>query len=196
MQFNDNVYIYTGVTSVGKDESNVGFAYVNLRNGEISYIRRAGAEEYSARSSAQGAVQQYNYTAIFPSMVNINNTPTYFMGLVDGANLIKNYAFVSYENYQTVATGVTVDEAYKNYIRLIGKTNDVVDDDFVEKEVVVENVQTIVKDGNSIVLILDSEGNIYHYDLSNGDYSAPFIKVGDTVKISVNTSGSIKQFND
>jgi len=196
VQFDDNVYIYTGVTSVGKDESNVGFAYVNLRNGEISYIRRAGAEEYSARSSAQGAVQQYNYTAIFPSMVNINNTPTYFMGLVDGANLIKNYAFVSYENYQTVATGVTVDEAYKNYIRLIGKANDVVDDDFVEKEVVVENVQTIVKDGNSIVLILDNQGNIYHYDLSNGDYSAPFIKVGDTVKISVNTSGSIKQFND
>lgn len=66
----------------------------------------------------------------------------------------------------------------------------------LRKEVVVENVQTIVKDGNSIVLILDNQGNIYHYDLSNGDYSAPFIKVGDTVKISVNTSGSIKQFND
>ena len=91
VQFDNNVWIYTGVTSVGKDESNVGFAYVDLRNGEVSYIRRAGAEEYSARSSAEGAVQQYHYTAIFPSMVNVRNVPTYFMGLVDGANLLKKH---------------------------------------------------------------------------------------------------------
>ena len=118
VQFNDHVHIYTGVTSVGKDESNVGFAYVDLRDGSIDYVRRAGAEEYSARSSAEGAVQQYHYTAIFPSMVNVKGIPTYFMGLVDGANLIKSYAFVSYENYQNVATGTSVEEAYRNYLKL------------------------------------------------------------------------------
>ena len=193
VQFNDNVHIYTGVTSVGKDESNVGFAYVNLRDGKISYIKRAGAEEYSARSSAEGAVQQYQYTAIFPSMVNVNNVPTYFMGLVDGANLIKNYAFVSYENYQTVATGITVSEAYNNYLRLLGKGRQDTSD-FNEKDIIVSEVQTIVKDGNSIILILDSDLNIYHYELSNGDYTASFIKTGDNLKILVNSSGMIKQF--
>ena len=195
VQFDNNVYIYTGVTSVGKDESNVGFAYVNLRNGEISYIRRAGAEEYSARSSAEGAVQQYNYRAIFPSMVNVNNVPTYFMGLVDGANLIKNYAFVSYENYQTVATGLTVNEAYNNYLRLLGN-NKINDDEFTEKEIEVKQVQTIVKDGNTIILILDVNDVIYYYDMSNGDFAASFVKQGDIIKIQVNSQGMIRQFNN
>lgn len=194
VQFDDNVYIYTGVTSVGKDESNVGFAYVNLRNGEISYIKRAGAEEYSARSSAEGALQQYHYTAIFPSMVNVNNVPTYFMGLVDGANLIKSYAFVSYENYQTVATGTTVNEAYNNYVRLIGSSSQIDANDFTEKSIVVKQAQTIVREGNSVVLILDSDNNIYWYDMYNGDYAAPFIGTGDILKISVNAQGMIREF--
>lgn len=193
VQFDDHVYFYTGVTSVGKDESNVGFAYVNLRNGEISYIRRAGAEEYSARSSAEGAVQQYHYTAIFPSMVNINDVPTYFMGLVDGANLIKKYAFVSYENYQTVATGDTVDEAYSNYLRLLGSDSQTVADDFETRTIAIKDCQTIVSDGNSIVLLLDADNNIYRYELSKGNYAATFINPGDIVQIKVNSQGIIDE---
>lgn len=195
VQFDDNVHIYTGVTSVGKDESNVGFAYVDLRNGEINYIRRAGAEEYSARSSAEGALQQYHYTAIFPSMVNVKNVPTYFMGLVDGANLIKSYAFVSYENYQNVGYGATVDEAYNNYLKLIGA--EAKDDEPKEtKEIsfTVSDVQIITVEGNSIVLILDENQNIYHYDLSDGDYRASFLKQNVLIKATVDENNSIKEF--
>ncbi|MBQ3295017.1 MAG: CvpA family protein [Erysipelotrichaceae bacterium] len=197
VQFDHNVCIYTGVTSVGKDESNVGFAYVNLRNGEVSYIRRAGAEEYSARSSAEGAVQQYHYTAIFPSMVNVKGVPTYFMGLVDGANLIKNYAFVSYENYQTVAVGKTVEEAYNNYLKLIGETDTPVDSGNSEttlKHFTVDEVRIIVKDGNSIVLMKDSEGKIYWYDLSGSYYAASFIHEGDLISANVTGEGKITDF--
>ena len=197
VQFDNNVWIYTGVTSVGKDESNVGFAYVDLRNGEVSYIRRAGAEEYSARSSAEGAVQQYHYTAIFPSMVNVRNVPTYFMGLVDGANLIKNYAFVSYENYQTVAVGNTVEEAYQNYLKLIGETPAVKPDEPVEsaeKDFVVDEVRIIVKDGNSIVLLKDSNDQIYWYDLSGSYYAASFIHEGDAITAEVTGEGKIIEF--
>lgn len=193
VQFDDHVHIYTGVTSVGKDESNVGFAYVDLRNGEITYIRRAGAEEYSARSSAEGAVQQYHYTAIFPSMVNVAGKPTYFMGLVDGANLIKNYAFVSYENYQTVATGATVKEAYQNYLKLIDG-NVVHEDETTEKMFTVTEVSLVVKDGNTVVLLKDSDDHIYHYDMSDGDFRAPFIKIDDFVEVRVNEEGRIFEF--
>ncbi|MBR5341212.1 MAG: hypothetical protein IK151_04715 [Erysipelotrichaceae bacterium] len=196
VQFNGNVYIYTGVTSVGKDESNVGFAYVNLRNGEITYIRRAGAEEYSARSSAEGALQQYHYTAIFPSMVNVKGVPTYFMGLVDGANLIKSYAFVSYENYQMVATGTTVEEAYNNYLKLIDQDggNDDIPVEYSEKTFTVSEVRIIVKDGNSIVLLTDESDNLYWYDLSDGDYAASFIKEAYNIKAMVSADGRIKEF--
>ena len=195
MQFDGNVYIYTGVTSVGKDESNVGFAYVNLRNGEITYIRRAGAEEYSARSSAEGALQQYHYTAIFPSMVNVNDVPTYFMGLVDGANLIKSYAFVSYENYQNVGVGTSVEEAYRNYVKLIGgesKPEEPVETK--QLSFTISDAKIITVDGNSIVLLKDQADNIYYYALEKGDYRASFLKEGDTVKVSVDDQGSISEF--
>lgn len=192
VQFNDNVWIYTGVTSVGKDESNVGFAYIDLRNKEISYIRRAGAEEYSARSSAEGAVQQYHYTAIFPSMVSVKGRPTYFMGLVDGANLIKNYAFVSYENYQTAATGATVQEAYDSYLKLIGETQKDTESETVSFEV--KDLQSYVKDGNTVILYMNENKEIYWYDLSNGDLSASFIQIGDTITVKVKADKEIIEF--
>ena len=195
VQFNGHVHIYTGVTSVGKDESNVGFAYVDLRNGEINYIRRAGAEEYSARSSAEGALQQYHYTAIFPSMVNVNDVPTYFMGLVDGANLIKSYAFVSYENYQNVGTGATVKEAYDSYVRLIGAAGQKDEPkDTAETSFTVTGVQMVVINGNSVVLIKDEAQNIYRYDLSGGDYRASFLKENDRVKVMADADGIITEF--
>ncbi len=193
VQFDDHVYIYTGVTSVGKDESNVGFAYVNLRDGKITYIRRAGAEEYSARSSAEGAVQQYHYMAIFPSMVSVAGKPTYFMGLVDGANLIKSYAFVSYENYQTVATGATVKEAYQNYLKLIGG-NASASGEVKEKTFTVAEVQAVVKDGNTIILLRDENRNLYWYDMSGGDFRASFLKEGSLVRAYVGQDGEISEF--
>ena len=190
--FDNNVHIYTGVTSVGKDESNVGFAYINLRSGDISYIRKAGAEEYSARSSAEGAVQQYHYTAIFPSMVNVKNHPTYFMGLVDSANLIKSFAFVNYENYQIVATGSSVDEAYKNYVSILNKNNPIDNtDEVINKEFVVSGINTIVKDGNTILLFKDDNNNIYWYDMSDGDFKATFIELGSRINVSCDNSGRI-----
>ncbi|MBQ1482171.1 MAG: CvpA family protein, partial [Erysipelotrichaceae bacterium] len=192
--FDDDVHIYTGVTSVGKDESNVGFAYVDLRNGEISYIRKAGAEEYSARSSSEGALQQYHYSAIFPSMVNVKGRPTYFMGLVDGANLIKSYAFVSYENYQNVATGITVEEAYKNYLSLYEGGDDVPDEEKKEISFTVAKVEHIVQDGNTLILLQSEEGQIYFYDVNLGDLRAPFIAQGSSVKVLADEKGKIYGF--
>ena len=194
VQFNDNVHIYTGVTSVGKDESNVGFAYVNLRNGKIDYIRRAGAEEYSARSSAEGALQQYHYSAIFPSMVNVEGRPTYFMGLVDSANLIKSYAFVSYENYQNVATGGTVEEACRNYLKLFGSEDS--DSDRKAEEVcfVISDIRSVVKDGNTLFLYLSDTEKIYYYDMSDADLSASFLQIGDQVRVLAEEDGRIRSF--
>ena len=195
VQFNDNVHIYTGVTSVGKDESNVGFAYVDLRDGEISFVQRAGAEEYSARSSAEGALQQYHYTAIFPSMVNVSNVPTYFMGMVDSANLIKSFAFVSYENYQNVGVGTTVEEAYRNYLRIIGADNKPEKPvETKETSFTVSDIRIITVEGNSIVLIKDVNSNIYHYDLSRGDYRASFLKQDDLIRALVNEENVITEF--
>ncbi len=116
---NDDVWLYTGITSVSEDRGNIGFILVNQRTKEARYYPCAGAEEFSAMSSAEGAVQQYSYVATFPLLLNISDQPTYFMALKDGAGLVKMYAMVNVQQYQIVATGTTVEACQENYNRLM-----------------------------------------------------------------------------
>ena len=76
-----DVWVYTGVTSVNADESNIGFVLMNERTAEAKYYKISGAEEYSAMSSAQGEVQHLGYIASFPSLINIGGEPTYIMAM-------------------------------------------------------------------------------------------------------------------
>ncbi len=111
----DDVWVYTGVTSVGGDESNIGFLLSNQRTKETHYYAVAGAEEFSAMASAEGQVQQMRYSATFPLLLNIAGHPTYFMALKDAAALVKMYAMVNVSQYQIVATGASVMECEANY---------------------------------------------------------------------------------
>ena len=115
----DDVYMYTGITSVVSDESNVGFILSNQRTKETRFYAVAGAEEYSAMESAQGQVQQMKYTATFPLLLNVAEQPTYFVALKDAAGLVKMYAMVNVSQYQIVATGATVAECETNYRQML-----------------------------------------------------------------------------
>ena len=110
--YNDgSCYLFTGLTSVGADESAIGFVMVDMVTKEPRLYRISGATEMAAQQSAQGKVQQYGYQAAFPLIVNMNGVPTYFMTLKDTEGLIKQYAYVSVEDYQTVAVGESISEA-------------------------------------------------------------------------------------
>ena len=104
----DDVYMYTGVTSVASDGSNIGFLLTNQRTKEAKYYACAGAQETAAMSSAEGIVQYMDYTATFPLLLNISNQPTYFMALKDSGGLVKMYAMVNVQQYQLVASGTSV----------------------------------------------------------------------------------------
>ncbi len=121
----DDVWVYTGVTSVSGDQSNVGFVLMNQRTMETRYYKVEGAIEDSAMSSAEGQVQNLGYRATFPLLLNIADEPTYFMALKDGAGLVKKYAMVNVQKYQWVAIGDTVQECEKNYTELLS-TNGIV----------------------------------------------------------------------
>lgn len=112
---NDRCYYFTGLTSVGQDESAIGFIMVDMVTKEPKLYRISGATEMSAQQSAQGKVQQFGYQAAFPLIVNLNGSPTYFMTLKDAEGLIKQYAYVSVEDYQTVGVGESVSEARLSY---------------------------------------------------------------------------------
>ena len=111
----DDCYLFTGLTSVGSDESAIGFMMVDMVTKESKMYQMSGATETAAMSSAQGKVQQYGYTATFPMIINLDGQPTYFMTLKDQAGLIKQYAFVSVATYTNVGTGETISAALRNY---------------------------------------------------------------------------------
>ncbi len=115
----DDVWVYTGVTSVSGDRSNVGFVLMNQRTKETRYYEVAGAEEYSAMESAEGQVQNLGYQATFPLLLNISGEPTYFIALKDNAGLVKKYAMVNIQKYQNVAIGDTVAACEQTYIKML-----------------------------------------------------------------------------
>ena len=145
---NDDVYVYTGVTSLGGDESNVGFVLINQRTKEAKYYPCAGAEEYSAMDSAEGVVQHLSYRATFPLLLNVDGQPTYFMSLKDNAALVKMYAMVNVQNYNVVATGATLPECQNNYAKLL-RQEGLTQQGQQGVEGVIDEIRTAVMDGNS-----------------------------------------------
>lgn len=191
----DDVWLFTGLTSVVSDESNIGFILVNMRTKECRRYTVNGAEEYSAMSSAEGKVQEKGYDATFPILLNVGNQPTYFISLKDNAGLVKAYAFVSVSSYQNVAVGDTIEQAQKQYIELLGEESGEGGDENTELTAVsgvIESVVTAVKDGNSYYYIkLAGNDRFYVAPISAGDM-LPVMKAGDAVTLSVVTdSGSL-----
>ena len=183
---NDDVYLYTGLTSVSKDASNVGFAMINLRTKEGKYYNISGAEEYSAMSSAEGQVQNLKYKATFPILINAGGQPTYFLSLKDDANLFKKYAFVSVENYQIVATGDSVAQAEQAYYALLeanGKKTDAGDFKTNKLTGAISQINEAVVDGNSTYYFkIEGNDTIFIGDISLSDHF-PLAKIGDNVTI-------------
>ena len=187
----DDVYMYTGITSVVSDESNVGFILSNQRTKEPRFYAVAGAEEYSAMDSAQGQVQQMKYTATFPLLLNVAEQPTYFMALKDAAGLVKMYAMVNVSQYQIVATGVTVAECETNYRQMLLNANLIQPEDstLTEDQLALTDAYTgVIRDIRSAVM----EGNTWYYlHIDGAWYSGRaadmpeliLLNVGDTVTV-------------
>ncbi len=183
---NDDVYIYTGVTSVGGDESNVGFILVNQRTKQSRFYSCAGAEEYSAMISAEGIVQHLGYRATFPLLLNVSGEPTYFIPLKDNAGLVKMFSMVNVQQYNIVATGATVAACESEYHRLLLQ-NGVIDKPVTPENSisgVVTDIRTAVIDGNSQYYFkLEGQGYFYAINASNCE-TAVIVAIGDTVEIT------------
>lgn len=178
---NDDIYLYTGITSVISDESNIGFIMTNLRTKETKFYAIPGAEEFSAMSSAEGQVQQMKYSATFPLLINVNSKPTYFMSLKDNAGLVKMFAFVDVADYQKVVVTDSkdgIEKAIKNYIG-----NDVVvNEDLIYEDIVISSINTGIIDGNSIYYITSSSDK-YKVNLKVNEALLPFLNVGDSITV-------------
>ncbi len=183
----DDVWVYTGVTSLSGDQSNVGFVLMNQRTMETRYYKVEGAIEDSAMSSAEGQVQNLGYRATFPLLLNIADEPTYFMALKDAAGLVKKYAMVNVQKYQWVAIGDTVQECEGNYTQLLS-TNGIVSEKaetYQEVSGRITAMAPIVLDGSTHYYIcLEGQEDIFDVDMSDGRLiSIIRYQVGDMIKL-------------
>lgn len=184
----DDVYMYTGVTSVGGDQSNVGFLLTNQRTKESNYYSCAGATEYSAMASANGELQNLRYEATFPLLLNVGGEPTYFMAMKDAAQLVKKYAMVNVQQYQIVATGDTVAECERKYLDMLERDG-ILDGsaNLSGTETVdgtVADIRTAVMGGNSIYYI-SLIGNDTYYAISASEQpDVVILNAGDQVTVT------------
>ena len=188
---NDDVYMYTGITSVVSDESNVGFILSNQRTKETRFYSVAGAEEYSAMDSARGQVQQMNYTATFPLLLNIADQPSYFMALKDAAGLVKMYAMVNVSQYQIVATGSSVADCESSYRLMLARNGLISDSDTDVKPTgqgqvtgTIAEIRSAVVEGNTWYYLRLQDGSVYYAISAADDKNAVILSVGDQVTVT------------
>lgn len=176
LAIDDDVWVYTGVTSVSGDQSNVGFVLMNQRTMETRFYEVEGATEASAMASAEGQVQNLHYTATFPLLLNISGEPTYFIALKDDAGLVKMYAMVNVQKYQIVATGDTVSECEAQYTDLMYENG--IKQEAEDTREIMTSTAPITKIAQGVV-----DGNSHFYIMLEGSDAIFDVSVVDFIDI-------------
>ncbi len=202
---NDDVYMYTGVTSITSDESIIGFILSNQRTKETTFFKQSGATEYSAQLSAEGKVQQYGYDATFPLLLNIQGEPTFFMALKDTEGLVKMYSLVNVEQFQKVVVGTKLDDCLQAYYDEMGIDRDAAADldkhvtdididgtgtpsEKITAEGVITDIRSAVLDGNTYYYIKLDKYDAYFSISAKKSNLAVILNKGDSVKLTVKTT--------
>lgn len=201
LALNDDVYMYTGVTSISSDQSIIGFVLINQRTKESVYYQQAGALEETARTSAQGKVQEKGYIATFPILLNVSGEPTYFMALKDSSQLVKMYAMVNVEQSTVVGVGNTLAECTENYaaeLKSNGVNVDVDVDSMGEEETPdapkvetvdvtgkVQEIRSVITGGETYFYIkLQDNATYYKVAVKNAE-KIVILNVGDSITFVV-----------
>jgi hypothetical protein len=181
-------YWYTGLTSVGKEESAVGFVLVDTRTKEATFYKQGGATEYAAQSSAQGKVQEKGYQASLPIPYNINNIPTYVMTLKDKGGLVKMFAMVAISDYTIVGVGNTMREALTSFKNVYNMSDNKINPNSVSNKKIltttITRIQNDVKNGNSFYYFKVKDYPNIFVGSSQISSQLPVSMIGDSVKIS------------
>ena len=184
IELDEDIWVYTGITSATSDQSNIGFVLINQRTHEARKIMSAGAEEYSAMRSAEGKVQNLGYTSTFPLLINVAGRPTYLVSLKDSAGLVKMYAMIDCEDYQQVIT-VNKEEGLEALKSQYIASMNLVDNGSMETKVIeIVEVNDVMIDGNTYVYFKDKNDMVYRCQVIVNEKILPFLKAGDRVEIT------------
>ena len=198
LALNDDVYMYTGVTSISSDESIIGFVLINQRTKEAKYYQQAGALEDTAKTSAQGKVADYGYTATFPLLINVGGEPTYFMSMKDASQMVKTYTMVNVERSTIVGEGKNPKECMENYIAELAKSGVYVDTEvelpeepntptveLVEVTGIIESINSATTGGETYFYIKLVDNPAYYKVAFSKAEKVVILKAGDIVTVVV-----------
>lgn len=209
LALNDDVYMYTGVTSISSDQSIIGFVLINQRTKESVYYQQAGALEKTAQTSAQGKVQEKGYVATFPLLLNVSSEPTYFMALKDASQFVKMYAMVNVEQSTIVGVGSNLTECIENYAAELQKSGINVDVDVdsmgeeqmpdapkvetVDVTGTVAEIRSTITGGETYFYIKLADNATYYKVAVKDAEKIVILNVGDTISFTVdkNATGEI-----
>ena len=181
-------YWYTGLTSVGKDESAVGFVLVDTRTKEATFYKQSGATEFAAKGSAEGKVQEKGYKSSLPIPYNINSIPTYVMTLKDDGGLVKMYAMVAISDYTIVGVGNSMREALTSFKSAYNMTGSKLSAASIgskkQLKSIITRITNDVKNGNSFYYFTTNSYPKIFVGSSQISNQLPLTVVGDSVKIS------------
>lgn len=200
LALNDDVYMYTGVTSISSDQSIIGFVLINQRTKEAKYYQMSGALEQAAQTSAQGKVQEYGYKATFPLLLNVSGEPTYFMGLKDASGYVKMYAMVNVKRSTVVSIGNNITECTENYASELEKSGIKVDidmgsmgeeNDNTPKEETIDvtgtiaEIRSVITGGETYFYVKLNENAPYYKVAVNQAEKIVILNAGDTVTFTI-----------
>ncbi|GEN55952.1 hypothetical protein GCM10012290_24370 [Halolactibacillus alkaliphilus] len=192
----DDVYLYTGVTSINRDASNIGFYLVNLRTKDATFYPVTSADEFSAMESAEGSLQQMRFNSTFPLLISLEDKPYYISSLKDDSGLVRSYALVDAVDYQKVITAETVEVLIS---QVTGETveDSIIEDVETDEEVTeltgqIEDIAEVVVDGNTVYYFM-IDGAIYKADISLSD-QLPFVNIGSNIKGAVTAELEFRAF--
>ncbi|MGE5474662.1 MAG: cell shape-determining protein [Ignavibacteriales bacterium] len=198
-------YFFTGMTSAGNDDSTVGFLMCDTRTKKTFFYKMSGAHEQAAQQTAEGAVQDFEYTAAFPLPVNVNGEPSYFMTLKDNGGVVKMYAFVNIKDYRLVGVGKQIEEAKLAYMNALSETGNKATFEKVsykyQYQGKVKRIGLKIVGGESYYyLIIEGVDNKIFTASAGLSPEIPITAVGDTVDVKYNdgknNTASIESFDN
>ena len=207
----DDVWMYTGITSVTSDQSITGFALINQRTKETVYYSVTGGTEYSAQQAAEGRVKDLGYKATFPLLLNIGGEPTYFLSLKDpDYNIVQQYALINvaqYNNNKMGATGTDLSKCLASYVAALkssgisvdiepGEIPDLTEPDKPTEEKLtasgnITDIRTAVMGGESYYFIKLDSNEAYFSIAASTDKSVVILNKGDSVTVTYSGEGKI-----
>lgn len=190
----NDVYMYTGITSANADASSVGVSLVNMSTGEITYYDVPIATEVSAMDSAKGAVQEKGYVPTFPTLIRVDGEPLYVMSLKDESGLVKQYAVVLATDYQQVHIGNSLNEAFNKYYESTGNIPEESEEDTDTRDIegTIEQIQDIVDEGNTFYYIQVEDGEVVKAKFDINSY-LPFATDGDRFKGQLDNNNQLQE---